>query len=294
MAFSRKSRFARRALAILPVLLMAATGCNSSPRSPFPAQVGMPGMTVVPPLTGLAASNHTVCVDYLRHLPRNAAFIARTFTNAGHPPLHYLLFRPENIQTNTRYPLVLSLHGGAPRRNFEDLLEPYLPGLAYGLGRLVSLEAQSAHPNFVVAPWSNNQSWDDANLRLVMALLISLEREFPIDSRRRYVTGQSMGGFGTWSAVTLFPNYFAAAVPICGGGDPPLVKAPWQTPVWAFHGDADGVVPVNYTREMIAAVRHAGGVPVYHEYSRTDHAGAAERAYCEPGLIEWLFAQARP
>jgi predicted peptidase len=283
------------AIALLALLVFAGgAGCNSSRNSPSPAQAAQLGITVVAPLNGSAASNHVACVEHMRHLPRHAAFEARTFTNAGQPPLRYLLFRPENIQTNARYPLVLSLHGGAPRRNFEDLLEPYLPGLAYGLGRLVSIETQTAHPSFVVAPWSNNQSWDDANLQLVTALLASLEREFPIDPKRRYVTGQSMGGFGTWSAITLYPAYFAAAVPICGGGEPSTVKAPWQTPVWAFHGAADQVVPVQYTREMIAAVRRAGGHPVYFEYSDADHSGAAERAYCELGLIEWLFAQARP
>lgn len=293
MDWRRKSCIGARTLLELLVLVVAA-GCNSSPHSPSPAQAAQAGITVLAPLAGIAATNHAACVEHMRHLPRHAAFEARTFESEGHPPLRYLLYRPERRNIDASYPLVLSLHGGAPRRNFEDLLEPYLPGLAYGLGRLVSLETQTVHPSYVVAPWSNNQSWDDANLQLVMLLLHSLEREFPIDAKRRYVTGQSMGGFGTWSAITLYPFYFAAAVPICGGGEPSAVKAPWQTPVWAFHGAADQVVPAQYTRDMIAAVRRAGGGPVYFEYAQTDHSGAAERAYCEPGLIAWLFGQARP
>jgi predicted peptidase len=127
-----------------------------------------------------------------------------------------------------------------------------------------------------------------------MELLESLAREFHIDPRRRYVTGQSMGGFGTWAILRLYPDYFAAAVPICGGGTPSAVKQPWTTPVWAFHGTADRIVPVTHTREMFAAVRRAGGTPLYTEFQEADHAATAERAYCEPELISWLFRQQRP
>ena len=275
-----------------PLLLAALVlaGCNSSPSTP-PAPASAVGATLVPPLFGVAASNQADCVEHLRHLPKKAAFEPRTFTNGAQAQIRYLLFTPRGYQANQAYPIVLSLHGGAPRRNFEDLLEPYLPGLAYGLGRLVSEETQRAHPSFVVAPWSNNQAWDESNLKLVMDLLESLQREFSMDPKRRYITGQSMGGFGTWSMIAAYPAYFAAAIPICGGGDPKRIARPWHTPIRAFHGTRDQVVPAHYSREMVAAVRSAGGSPLYFEYENTDHAGAAERAYCEPDLITWLFAQ---
>jgi predicted peptidase len=275
------------------VVAWLLAGCNSSPSTPPPPAPAI-GATLVPPLSGVAASNQANCVEHLRHLPKMAAFEARTFTNRAQAQIRYLLFAPQNYQTNQAYPVVLSLHGGAPRRNFEDLLEPYLPGLAYGLGRLVSAETQNSHPSFVVAPWSNNQAWDEPNLALVMDLLEALQREFSMDPKRRYVTGQSMGGFGTWSVIASYPGYFAAAIPICGGGDPKRIARPWRTPIRAFHGTTDQVVPVHYSREMVAAVRSAGGHPLYFEYENTEHAGAAERAYCEPDLISWLFAQSLP
>ena len=234
-------------------------------------------------------------LNYIRHLPKTAPFERRTFTSARtrNSPLKYLLLKPKGFQPNNAYPLVLSLHGGAPRRHFEDLLEPFLPGLAYGLGRLISDETQDKHPSFVIAPWSNEKSWDEANLRLVMELLDALQTEFRIDTNRLYVTGQSMGGFGTWSAIVEYPEKFAAAVPICGGGEPRKAQRVKEIPIWAFHGSADHVVPVDYTRQMIASLKRAGGTPIYWEYKDADHSATAERAYCEPGLIDWIFAQSK-
>jgi predicted peptidase len=265
-------------------------GCNSSPSVD---SYGDSEATIVPPLSGEAASNEVRLLEYIRHLPKKAAFERRTFSIQKSPSeqLKYLLFKPKGFQREQAYPLVLSLHGGAPRHHFEDLVEPYLPGLAYGLGRFISDETQEKHPCFVIAPWSNERNWDGENIRLVMALLESLEKEFRIDTNRLYVTGQSMGGWGTWSIITEHPETFAAAIPICGGGEPSRSACVKNMPIWAFHGSADKVVPVLYTRLMIAALKKAGGKPLYWEYKDADHAGTAERAYCEPELIEWLFAQ---
>ena len=278
---------------IILAAALALTGCNSSPSAPAPAAEA--GITVVAPLTGQAASNEVQFLEHIRHLPKQAAFERRIFTSHVKPPeqLKYLLFKPKGFQPEQSYPLVLSLHGGAPRHRFEDLLEPYLPGLAYGLGRLVSDETQTAHPSFVVAPWSNETNWGEGNIRLVIQVLDTLAKEFKIDAGRVYVTGQSMGGFGTWSIITQHPERFAASIPICGGGEPNAAARAKNIPIWAFHGSADGVVPVQYTREMIAALRHAGATPLYWEYEGADHAGTAERAYCEPDLISWLFSQSR-
>ena len=283
-----------RGVCLLFLASFVLVGCNSSPNAT--TTTPDPGITVIPPLTGQAASNQLQFLEHIRHLPKQATFERRTFTSPNRPKeqLKYLLFKPKGAQPDQSYPLVLSLHGGAPRHQFEDLLEPYLPGLAYGLGRLVSDETQLANPCFVVAPWSNDTNWDGDNLRLVLEVLDALAREFKVDARRVYVTGQSMGGFGTWSIITQHPARFAAAVPICGGGEPDDAAKAKDLPIWAFHGSADGVVPVQYTRQMIAALRQAGATPRYWEYEGADHAGTAERAYCEPELIEWLFSQSRP
>ena len=253
------------------------------------------GTSIVPPLQAQAATNQLQLLERIRHLPKKVAFEPRTYreTVGKKESMRYLLFKPTNAPPDEALPLVLSLHGGAPRKKFEHLLEPYAPGFAYGLGRLVSDETQREHPCYVVAPWSDNRSWDDGNLRLVLGLLDALQKEFKIDPKRIYVTGQSMGGFGTWSIITQHPERFAAAVPICGGGEPRDATKARNVPIWAIHGSGDTVVPVDYTRRMIQALQKAGASPVYWEYQGATHAQTAERAYCEPELIRWLFAQRR-
>jgi predicted peptidase len=282
---------------ILCSLILAGTalgpiGCNRSPGNSTPAA---PEGALVPPLAGEALSNEVQFLERVRHLPKRAAFERRTFNSRKMrgAQLKYLLFKPKGFQAQQSYPLVLSLHGGAPREKFEDLLEPYLPGLAYGLGRFVSDDTQDKHPCFLVAPWSDGRKWDGENISLIIELLDALHNEFQIETNRVYVTGQSMGGWGTWTIITQHPERWAAAVPICGGGDPKAAVRARSIPIWAFHGDADTVVPVQYTREMIAALKAAGAKPLYWEYVGGTHAGTAERAYCEPELIDWIFAQRR-
>lgn len=268
---------------------------TSNPVAGAPLTNVQPGTTIVPPLRGQAATNQLVLLERLRHWPKKVQWEMRTFVAAprGEQSMRYLLFKPKESLGATNLPLVLSLHGGGPRNKFEHLLEPYAPGFAYGLGRLVSDDTQTNHPCFVVAPWSGERGWDIENLRLVLGILVSLQKQFPIDTNRIYVTGQSMGGWGTWSLVTGRPDLWAAAVPICGGGDPRDAFQFKNVPVWAFHGSADRVVPVSYTRHMIEALQRAKGKPIYWEYKDATHADTAERAYCEPELMEWMFAQQR-
>jgi predicted peptidase len=167
------------------------------------------------------------------------------------------------------------------------------PGFAYGIGRLVSPDTQSKHPAFVVVPWSAGSGWDAGNIRLVMGILDSVRAEFKIDPKRLYLTGQSMGGSGTWAMLAVHPNIFAAAIPICGWGEPATAKKIKDIPVWALHGNADTIMPVAGSRGMVKALLEAGGKPIYWEYDGATHALTAERAYCEPLLIDWLFDQVR-
>ncbi len=279
---------------LLLVLALLLSGCDLSRNSSSPAPDV--GITPISAPTADVATNQLQFLERIRHLPKTAAFEKRTFAwpRAPQDQLKYLLFKPKGFDAQRSYPLVLSLHGGAPRRRFEDMVEPYLPGLAYGLGRFVSDDTQDAHPCFLLAPWSDNSDWNKEKLVLVTGLIDALQKEFKIDGKRIYVTGQSMGGWGTWSIITQYPDRFAAAVPICGGGEPGEAARAKNIPIWAFHGTADGVVPVRYTRQMISALHRAGATPLYWEYQGADHSGTAERAYCEPDLISWMFSKAKP
>ena len=275
---------------IIATLAVVVSGCRNAALTPEQASA----FQVVEPLQGETKTNQAALLDRIRHLPKKARWERRVFIDPQtNERLQYLLFRPGAAQAGTNLPLVLSLHGGAPRKRFEDLLEPFVPGLAYGLGRFISDETQQKYPSFVLAPWSAGTGWDDANIALALKTLDSLQREFRIDTNRVYVTGQSMGGWGTWSCITKHPERFAAAIPICGGGNPADAPRAKDIPIWAFHGTEDHVVPVRWTREMIGALHKAGAAPRYWEYRGEDHSGTAERAYCEPGLVDWLFAQGK-
>jgi len=167
-------------------------------------------------------------------------------------------------------------------------------------------ENRNEFPCFVVAPqcpegkrwvevdWGDDRhDFDDRpseTMQLVIELLAALPKEFSIDADRLYVTGLSMGGFGTWDIISRFPDKFAAAAPVCGGGDEKLAGKIAGVPIWAFHGDKDTVVKPSRSRNMIAAIKEAGGRPRYTEYEGVGH-DSWVRAYADPELMKWMFAQ---
>lgn len=279
------------------VWLATLASCGVSENAPTPAQKvpnrPQTGGILIPPLTGPAATRHDAfCAAICAALPR-ARWEARTFTDpkdAG-AALRSWFFQPTPASRTNALPLVLFLHGGGGTRRFEDLLQCATPVFAFGPARFVARDEQANHPAFVVVPWSGARGWDDSNTRLILGLLTALRREFPIDAKRMYVTGQSMGGYGTWQMITQHADVFAAGIPVCGGGDPADAPKAAGVAVWAFHGTADGIVPPSASRDMIAALVRAGGTPIYWEYDGGTHAKTAERAYCEPTLLDWLFAQ---
>jgi predicted peptidase len=234
-------------------------------------------------------------------------FLFRTFTGSSGMVLPYRLFVPVNTVPAQARPLVLALHGYGERGNDNDSqLTKNKLALVWAID-----SNQAKFPSFVVAPQcpAGSGSWVHINfqsvgyvlsktpesneLKTVMELLDSLGREFKLDADRHYVTGLSMGGFGTWDLLMRHPTKFAAAVPICGGADTSKASLLKSLPIWNFHGGADPVVPVANSRLMIAALQKAGGTPKYTEYAGVGH-DSWVRALQEPGLLPWLFAQKRP
>jgi len=127
---------------------------------------------------------------------------------------------------------------------------------------------------------------------LVLSILDAVRAEFNIDVNRIYVAGQSDGGIGTWNIIVQRPNLFAAALPLCGGGDVSGILAIVNMPIWAFHGSRDKVISVTESRKMINALKRAGGYPRYTEYPNVGH-DVWTKAFAEPDLVDWLFAQHR-
>lgn len=131
-------------------------------------------------------------------------------------------------------------------------------------------------------------------LRTVKEYLDTLVKKGIADPERLYIGGFSLGGFGTWDAIQRWPGFFAAAVPVCGGGsvqETPVRNAA-QTAVWVFHGSADGTVPVDCARRMVAALTQAGASPKYTEYPNAGHV-IWQRAFGDTALIRWMFRQRR-
>jgi predicted peptidase len=131
-----------------------------------------------------------------------------------------------------------------------------------------------------------------STLALVRTLLDELVAKQPIDADRLYITGLSMGGYGTWEALQRWPTLFAAAVPICGGGEVSRAKDLVHLPIWAFHGDKDDVIPADNSQQMIAALEAAGGTAKFTLYRGVGH-NSWDKAYGEPDLLPWLFAHKR-
>jgi predicted peptidase len=233
-----------------------------------------------------------------------ARYEPRTYTDAAGKTLLYRLAKPADFDKTKSYPLVLFLHGAGGRG--ADNIGQIRDASPNTAAKFALPKHQEKFPCFIVAPQCPpDRKWVDVDwaaashtmpakptdeLRMVVEVLEQLRKEFPVDGRRIYVTGLSMGGYGTWDVIARHPNYFAAAAPICGGGDEATAGRIAAIPIWCFHGGKDGVVKPQRSRNMIEAIKKAGGEPKYTEYPNEGH-GSWTPAYNEAEFLPWLFAQ---
>jgi predicted peptidase len=213
-------------------------------------------------------------------------FLDRVFKE-GDKESKYVLFVPEGYDPEKTYPLILFLHGLGESGNDGKRQ------VTVGLGKAVK-ERQKTFPAFVIFPQSQKKNWTAGSEdgKRAMAILDEVSKEYKIDSKRVYLTGLSMGGFGSWSLVAAYPERWAAVVPICGRGDPKTASKFKDVPLWAFHGDKDPTVPVAGSRTMIDALKKAGGEPKYTEYEGVGH-NSWDKAYATDELYDWMFKQTR-
>ncbi len=234
------------------------------------------------------------------------SFERRTFTDLSKysHSLPYRLYIPENYNPQQAYPLVLFLHGSGERGTDNDLQ------LTANKGATVWAEpaVQAKYPSFVLAPQCPpDERWVDYidptlgsyrledfpetdEIQMVLDIIKQLQNEFTIDADRIYSTGLSMGSFGTWSENLYHPDLFAAAVAVCGAADPTKAELIASKPIWAFHGDIDNRVPVQASRDMVAAINALGGNAKYTEYPGVGHESWVP-AFNTPELPDWLFSQ---
>jgi enterochelin esterase family protein len=217
---------------------------------------------------------------------------------------HYRLMKPATVEDNQKYPLVVFLHGAGERGTDNALQLLYFPT------QMAQPRYRERFPCYVLAPQCrNDRKWMEvdwtkktdpempetpsAQLLAVMQMVQQTLKEEQIDTTRVYLTGLSMGGFGSFDLAIRQPDWFAAIAPICGAADPTKVGVIKDLPIWVVHGDADAAVPVDRSRSAVNALREVGGNPVYVELPGVGH-NSWTLAYTDnDGLVPWLFRQQR-
>lgn len=247
------------------------------------------------------------------------ALLAAGCATAPHPQSHRLVFESHFQEVDgCRYPwqlllppahatapapLVVFLHGAGERGSDNSRQLTWLPL------QMASEGNRAALPCFLLAvqcpegekwvdvPWGDEQpsplpAQPSRALRAVMAALDEVVQRPDVDRSRVYLTGLSMGGYGAWDLAMRQPERFAALAPVCGGGDPTQAARLRGLPIWIWHGDKDGAVPVVRSRQMHAALTAAGIDARYSELAGVGH-DSWRQAYGEGGALRWMFEQRR-
>jgi lysophospholipase L1-like esterase/poly(3-hydroxybutyrate) depolymerase len=216
--------------------------------------------------------------------------------------LPYRLLAPDDFDANKRFPLVLFLHGMGERGSDNRQQLKFLPQW------MATPERRAEMPCFLLAPQCPvDTTWNEVDWRTMRAgevekphwaqgaleaALAKVLRDHPIDLDRIYVTGLSMGGFGAWEFAARHPDWFAACLPVCGGGNPGFAPRLQGLPIWAWHGAADRVVPPSASRSMVDALEKLGAPIQYRELEKVGH-DSWSAAYGDDGALEWMFEQHR-
>lgn len=198
--------------------------------------------------------------------------------------------------------MILFLHG-AGERGSDNKAQ-----LKHGVGDLLKWLEKNKKSAVVLAPQCNKGVWwadlrgdfrapeggDLAKepsdmMKMIFEVVDRIAREQKVDRKRIYVTGLSMGGFGSFAAVARRPEFFAAAMPVCGGGDPKTAEAMKNVPFWVFHGTSDNVVPLKKSAIMVDALKKAGAKVKFREYPGVGH-DSWTATYRDPEVWKWLFS----
>jgi predicted peptidase len=197
--------------------------------------------------------------------------------------LKYLLYLPVRYElSRKKWPLILFLHGMGECGDDLKIVENHGPPMLIA-------RKKKHFPFVIISPQCpKNLRWSGLRLELLNALLDEVIAEYRIDEQRIYLTGLSMGGFGTWRLALAYPDRFAALAPVCGGGDPEQAHLIAHLPTWAFHGAKDDVVSIENSQKMVAALKKAGCDVKFTIYPDTGHDSWTE-TYNNPKLYAWFL-----
>ena len=203
--------------------------------------------------------------------------MARTVTME----VNYLLYLPKDYGKEKKdWPLMIFLHGAGERGSNLDKVKVHGPAKLVDQGKDM--------PFIIVSPQCPPGMWWPNFIEKIMALIDETIETYDVDTSRIYLTGLSMGGYGTWSVACTYPEKFAAIAPICGGGKPFIAHNLTDVPVWAFHGAKDDVVPLSESQRMVDAVNEAGGNAKLTVYPDLAH-NSWTKTYDNPQLYKWFL-----
>lgn len=198
----------------------------------------------------------------------------------------YLLFLPDGYSEQKQdLPLILFLHGAGERGS--DLKKVKV----HGPPKIV--EKRKDFPFIVVSPQCPKDDWWTDKIEVLINLLDDIAARYNVDTERIYLTGLSMGGYGSWALAAEYPERFAAVAPICGGGNRIMAFRLKDVPVWAFHGAKDPVVPLEQSEEMVNAIKAHGGDAKLTVYPNASHDSWTE-TYNNEKLYEWFLEHRKP
>ena len=227
----------------------------------------------------------------------------------GKDTLKYRIMYPKVFSKDKQYPLVLFFHGAGERGNDNQRQ------LTHGSALFASQENRESFPAIVIFPQCVPESyWSNAkvdrtsypisleyplnepptkSLQLVLDLMDDITTKPYVNANQVYVGGLSMGGMGTFEILSRRPDMFAAAIAICGGGNPELAQNyATKTAMWVFHGANDNVVAPQLSLEMVNAILNYGGKPNFTLYAKDNH-NSWDSAFAEPELLSWLFSNSK-
>jgi predicted peptidase len=223
----------------------------------------------------------------------DTGFLDKTYKTPDGTEHKYVLFVPHDYKKDKPAPLILFLHGAGetkPKEGAKTKGTPKMP-VEVGIGPAIK-KREKTFPFITIIPQAPTFGWQAGgeSAKMALGMLADVEKNYSVDPKREYLSGLSMGGFGTWSISAAMPDKWAAIVPICGGGNPKDAEKIKDIPTWVFHGDKDPAVPVQRSRDMVEALKKAGGEPKYTEYPGVGH-NSWDKAYDTDELYEWLLKQ---
>ena len=217
-------------------------------------------------------------------------FISQIFSqgNVKNMELQKLVSFPKNYEKDSKkkWPLILFLHGIDERGKDINLIK------LHGIPKVV--ESNKSFPFITLSPQCPLKfDWRDDTIQYeVISILEDFIKNNNVDKNRVYITGLSMGGYGTWGIISKRPEIFAAAIPICGGGNPEKALRIKDLPIWAFHGEDDSVIPVQETISMVEEINKINGNIKFTKYPNTNH-NSWTKTYNNKDIYNWLLLQSR-